>query len=554
MHNNDEQNVEMKKRGLPIGLIIGIIGVVVVTGIIIAIVVSASGSSKSKAQEKMDLGMKYLSELNYEQAIVAFNEAIEIDPKNVDAYIKLADVYMITGDFEKAEEILAKAEKEIESDAIEEKKKEVVKAKEDKENKEEPTPEATPTTMPTATPEPTPTETPTPSEDPSMQIEAIASEIIPNWTISGKLVIKDGIITYEEEKELPFFGWKCRSIKVYTKNESGEIVRNVRYMLVTDNDEARKGCYELRQYNESGLNVIGMREGESQYNYFDNVIVEEFSEDYLKNQDEDTADKVLEKYESINVEIIDNDKPSDTPIPTEIPTTEPTAIPTPEPTATPTPEPTATPTPEPTVTPTPEPTATPTPESTATPTPEPTVTPTPSPSPSPTPTEEPKEEIFQYSDVSGGVSIIGVLDDTIDEAEISSTSDGKKIVSIGEEAFTECSNLEKVIIGSSVKTIGEYAFYECANLEKVTISGAKTIEGGAFADCSSLTSVTLPSTLTTIGENAFSGCESLQSISIPSSVTSIGDDAFYECGSNFVIYANNDYVREYCEENEIEYK
>ena len=48
-------------------------------------------------QEQYDLGVRYLSEGNYEEAIIAFTAAIEIDPKQVDAYIGLADVYTAQG-------------------------------------------------------------------------------------------------------------------------------------------------------------------------------------------------------------------------------------------------------------------------------------------------------------------------------------------------------------------------------------------------------------------------------------------------------------------------
>jgi tetratricopeptide (TPR) repeat protein len=43
-------------------------------------------------QAQYDLGVRYLSEGNYEEAILAFEAAIEIDPRNADAYLKLAQV------------------------------------------------------------------------------------------------------------------------------------------------------------------------------------------------------------------------------------------------------------------------------------------------------------------------------------------------------------------------------------------------------------------------------------------------------------------------------
>ena len=38
-------------------------------------------------QEQYDLGVRYLAEGNYEEAIIAFTAAIEIDPNRVEAYM-----------------------------------------------------------------------------------------------------------------------------------------------------------------------------------------------------------------------------------------------------------------------------------------------------------------------------------------------------------------------------------------------------------------------------------------------------------------------------------
>lgn len=53
-------------------------------------------------QEQYDLGVRYLSEGNYEEAIIAFTAAIEIDPKRIEAYSSLANTYVIMGEHEKA--------------------------------------------------------------------------------------------------------------------------------------------------------------------------------------------------------------------------------------------------------------------------------------------------------------------------------------------------------------------------------------------------------------------------------------------------------------------
>ena len=111
-------------------------------------------------QEQYDLGMQYLEDGDYEQAIVAFTAAIELDPKqapiyigraqayigsgeteenlsaaltdyesalalddmNPDIYLGIADVYIRQGDYEKAKEILNQALENLgENEAISEK-------------------------------------------------------------------------------------------------------------------------------------------------------------------------------------------------------------------------------------------------------------------------------------------------------------------------------------------------------------------------------------------------------------------------------------------------
>lgn len=51
-------------------------------------------------QEQYDLGIRYLSEGDYEEAIIAFTAAIEIDPKQAPAYVGRGDAYIGLGETE----------------------------------------------------------------------------------------------------------------------------------------------------------------------------------------------------------------------------------------------------------------------------------------------------------------------------------------------------------------------------------------------------------------------------------------------------------------------
>lgn len=58
-------------------------------------------------QEQYDLGMRYLTESNYEEAILAFTAAIKIDPQRAEAYIGRANAYFQTSDGVIAENLRA---------------------------------------------------------------------------------------------------------------------------------------------------------------------------------------------------------------------------------------------------------------------------------------------------------------------------------------------------------------------------------------------------------------------------------------------------------------
>ena len=55
-------------------------------------------SAEAEWQEQYDLGVRYLSEGNYEEAIIAFTAAIEIDPKRPEGYTGRGDAYALSGD------------------------------------------------------------------------------------------------------------------------------------------------------------------------------------------------------------------------------------------------------------------------------------------------------------------------------------------------------------------------------------------------------------------------------------------------------------------------
>ena len=161
---SEELKIESKHKLNKKFLFITIIGIIIITVTSITFIVPASVRAKT-VQEQLQLGAKYLSELNYEQAEAVYLVILNIDPKCEDAYLGLANIYLATGQYDKAEEILKRAQEELGLDveSIQEKLEELSSLREEMERKIYVTNTPTPTVVPTATNTPTPQPTSTPT-------------------------------------------------------------------------------------------------------------------------------------------------------------------------------------------------------------------------------------------------------------------------------------------------------------------------------------------------------------------------------------------------------
>lgn len=133
---------------------------------------------------------------------------------------------------------------------------------------------------------------------------------------------------------------------------------------------------------------------------------------------------------------------------------------------------------------------------------------------------------WELFDVSSDGTLIGLVDGAVAPSNLI-IPDG--VTSIGNSAFSGCSNIIRVVIPDSVTSIGDSAFDYCDELTFVTIgNGVTSIGRMAFSNCRDLTSIVIPDSVTSIGGTAF-GRSSLSSIIIPNSVTSIGGYVFSGC-------------------------
>ena len=103
----------MKKR--MIIMIIGIEAVIIAAVIVLLLYIN---SDTVRINHQLELAQRYLLEEDYEQAIAAFEIIIEIDPKNVDAYLGLAEAYVSADELGNAVRTLEKAAEQTDSEEV----------------------------------------------------------------------------------------------------------------------------------------------------------------------------------------------------------------------------------------------------------------------------------------------------------------------------------------------------------------------------------------------------------------------------------------------------
>lgn len=205
---------------------------------------------------------------------------------------------------------------------------------------------------------------------------------------------------------------------------------------------------------------------------------------------------------------------------------------------------------------------------------------------------EKEEEDYEYEPLGDDTIEITQYNGTGTKVAIPAQIAGKKVTSIGENAFEGCDTLVKIRIPDGVEEIKDWAFFgcenlteveipasvslisnqdvfsECTNLKAIKVAGSnpnylsddgvlynkgktkllccpqagKTgvfsvpdsvteIGHRSFGECNKLTEVILPSSVAVIGESAFADCTGLNKIEIPGNVNLIGDYAFEGCTS-----------------------
>lgn len=115
-------------------------------------------------------------------------------------------------------------------------------------------------------------------------------------------------------------------------------------------------------------------------------------------------------------------------------------------------------------------------------------------------------------------------------AEIPETYNGKPVISLRGNTFSNMPFLTKVTLPETITEIRGQAFKNNRQLKEVNIpSKLEYLGGGAFYNCSSITSVILPDTLTTMGGEVFKNATSLEEIKLSKNITEIRGNSFENC-------------------------
>jgi len=106
------------------------------------------------------------------------------------------------------------------------------------------------------------------------------------------------------------------------------------------------------------------------------------------------------------------------------------------------------------------------------------------------------------------------------------------IESIGNDAFSKCSNIISIQIPKSVLSIGNYALFECDNLKSIVIPNSVTQIGhNTFNGCSSLETIQFSDNIKSLFGWTFSRCVNLKNLVLPSKLTYLGSQIFSSCNS-----------------------
>ncbi|MCM1540544.1 MAG: tetratricopeptide repeat protein [Blautia sp.] len=120
-----KEDSEPKKSRKPLIIIASAVAAVAVVVFFVVALSVFGRTDEERLQRQLELGERYLSEMNYERALAAYTAAIEIEPQNIEATCGMARAYAGLDDYEQAENVLLSLIETLEQDDYRKKQEEL---------------------------------------------------------------------------------------------------------------------------------------------------------------------------------------------------------------------------------------------------------------------------------------------------------------------------------------------------------------------------------------------------------------------------------------------
>ena len=150
------------------------------------------------------------------------------------------------------------------------------------------------------------------------------------------------------------------------------------------------------------------------------------------------------------------------------------------------------------------------------------------------------EGASQLEEVSFAKSTVEIGKEAFRETGFREFAIPNTIYIVGNNAFSDCTSLERIVISDSVTEMGTYVFSGCTSLTDVKLPDIwQSIPVAMFKDCTAMEEINIPRAVINISGKAFYGCTSLRSIHLPENVQTIKDEVFYNCDALTVVSLNH---------------
>ena len=141
-----------------------------------------------------------------------------------------------------------------------------------------------------------------------------------------------------------------------------------------------------------------------------------------------------------------------------------------------------------------------------------------------------EEEVKEDNTFPNSTTLYGFKGSTAETYASQVTKTFRAITDIEDDFFMNETSMKEFVIPDNVVTLGNNAFKNCTNLEKVNLANVNIIGDYAFQN-DAVKEIVIPKTVGSIGKFAFDSCEALKKLSFEedSICSSIGESAFSKC-------------------------